>query len=189
VRARRWVVAVVLLLGVVFAVGAVTHLISVGTSGSARPACVVSIGTQRVALDQQQATNAMTIAAVARDLGLADHAVTIANAAAMQESGLRNLDHGDRDSLGLFQQRPSQGWGTPAQLLDPRYAARAFLVRLAHIEGWQSLPVTVAAQRVQRSATPTAYAHWELQARLIARATTGEVPGALRCQTPITAAQ
>jgi hypothetical protein len=159
------------------------------SSSAARPDCIVSIGAQRVALDTEQATNAVTIAAVARELGLADHSVTIANAAALQESGLRNLDHGDRDSLGLFQQRPSQGWGTPAQLLDPRYAARAFLTHLAQIEGWQSLPVTVAAQRVQRSATPRAYARWETQARLIARATTGEVPGAMQCRVPIAALQ
>jgi hypothetical protein len=169
-------------------IGVLKRVVS-GPSSSTSPDCTVSIGTQEVALDAQQAANAVTIAAVARELGLADHSVTIANAAALQESDLRNLDHGDRDSIGLFQQRPSQGWGSPSQLLDPRYAARAFLTHLSQVDGWEALPVTVAAQRVQRSAAPNAYAHWEAPARLIARATTGEVPGALHCRVPIAPAR
>ena len=79
-------------------------------------------------------------------------------AAAFQESGLHNLSHGDRDSLGLFQQRPSQGWGTPSQIMDPGYAAGAFYHRLAQVTGWQTTSVTDAAQQVQRSAAPDAYA-------------------------------
>ncbi len=86
---------------------------------------------------------------------------TVALATALQESTLRNLNHGDRDSLGLFQQRPSMGWGTPAQVRDPAYAARKFFEGLLAVEGWAGLPVTVAAQRVQRSAFPAAYAKWE----------------------------
>src|SRR5919107_1364333 len=79
----------------------------------------------------------------------------------MQESTLRNINYGDRDSLGLFQQRPSQGWGTPAQVLDPVYSTKTFLDRLLAVPGWERLPVTVAAQTVQRSAFPDAYAKWE----------------------------
>src|SRR6478735_3834070 len=87
----------------------------------------------------------------------------------MQESTLRNINYGDRDSLGLFQQRPSQGWGSPSQVTDPVYSTRIFLDRLLAIPGWQSLPVTVAAQTVQRSAFPNAYAKWEgLAASLVA---------------------
>ena len=71
---------------------------------------------------------------------------------ALQESGLHNLSYGDRDSLGLFQQRPSQGWGTPAQIMSPRHAAAAFYRRLSRIAGWQAMPVTEAAQTVQHSA-------------------------------------
>jgi hypothetical protein len=100
----------------------------------------------------------------------------IALAAAMQESGLRNLDYGDRDSLGLFQQRPSTGWGTPAQVTDPVYASKLFFGGpsnpnkgktrgLLDIKGWQSMTVTQAAQAVQISAYPDAYAKWETSAR------------------------
>jgi len=90
-----------------------------------------------------------------------ERAVTIALATALQESALRNLDHGDRDSLGLFQQRPSQGWGSPAQVTDPNYSARIFYDRLLQVPDWEDQPVTVAAQTVQRSAFPSAYAKWE----------------------------
>jgi cell wall-associated NlpC family hydrolase len=79
----------------------------------------------------------------------------------MQESGLRNLAYGTSDSLGLFQQRPSQGWGTAAQIMDPVTSSRSFYVALAQVPGWQSMPVTVAAQAVQRSAFPDAYAQWQ----------------------------
>jgi hypothetical protein len=108
--------------------------------------------------------------------------VTVALAAALQESKLQNLPYGDRDSLGLFQQRPSQGWGTRAQLLDPSYAADAFYAQLAKVPGWRTMPVAEAAQRVQRSASGAAYADWENEARDLARALTGQVPAALSCQ-------
>ena len=78
----------------------------------------------------------------------------------MQESTLRNINYGDRDSPGLFQQRSSQGWGTPAQVLDPAYSTTIFLDRLLQLPNWERLPVTVAAQTVQRSAFPDAYAKW-----------------------------
>jgi len=147
-------------------------------SSLAPPACRVA-GYQ---LDLQQAANATTITAVGKRLGLADHAVTIGLAAALQESKLHNVDHGDRDSLGLFQQRPSQGWGTPAQILTPPYAAAAFFHRLAQVDGWQTLAVTDAAQQVQHSAAPNAYGAWENEARTLAQALTGEVPAGLACQ-------
>ena len=143
--------------------------------------CRVAFGTTKYTLGLEQAANATTIAAVGKRLGMPDHAVTIALAAALQESGLRNLPYGDRDSLGLFQQRPSQGWGTPAQIMTPHYAAAAFFQHLARVDGWQSLPVTVAAQSVQRSATPGAYASSEREARALAIAMTGEVPAGLSC--------
>jgi hypothetical protein len=135
-------------------------------------------------LDFEQAANATTIAAVGKRLGLPDHAVTIALAAALQESRLQNLPYGDRDSRGLFQQRPSQGWGTAEQVMTPRYAATAFFQHLAAVPGWPTLPVTAAAQRVQRSGSPTAYAQWEAVARAMARATTGEVAAGFTCRVP-----
>lgn len=132
-------------------------------------------------LDLAQAANAATIAAVARRQGLPDHAVTVALAAALQESKLRNLTYGDLDSVGLFQQRPSQGWGTPAQLLTPSYAAAAFYRGLQKVPGWQALAISDAAQQVQRSAAPDAYVKWEPMARAQAEAFTGEAPAGLSC--------
>jgi hypothetical protein len=99
----------------------------------------------------------------------------------MQESKLTNLEGGDRDSLGLFQQRPSQGWGTPEQVRDPVYASNAFYDVLVKIEGYQDLPITTAAQTVQRSAFPSAYAEHEPEARILASALTGQSPGGLSC--------
>jgi len=148
----------------------------------AASSCRVDVSGTTYVLDPDQATNATTITAVGKRLGLPDHAVTIALAAAMQESKLHNLASGDRDSLGLFQQRPSQGWGTASQVQDPVYAATAFFTHLAKVDGWENLPVTTAAQQVQRSSAPSAYAAWEPEARAVARATTGEVPAALTCR-------
>ena len=145
------------------------------------PYCTATIGDQRYRLSVTQARHARTIAAVGLQEGLPHHAVTIALAAALQESQLQNLPGGDRDSVGLFQQRPSQGWGTAAQLQDPRYAAVAFFRGLRLVPGWSTMAVTDAAQRVQRSATPQAYARWEAEARVLARILTREVPGTLAC--------
>ncbi|MCK1822942.1 heavy metal transporter [Streptomyces sp. XM83C] len=129
----------------------------------------------------EQAVNAATIAAVGTNRAMPERAVTIALATALQESGLRNLNHGDRDSLGLFQQRPSQGWGTPEQIMDPTYAAGMFYKHLAKVRDYESLPLTVAAQRVQRSGYPEAYAKHEPDATLLAAALTGRSPATLTC--------
>jgi hypothetical protein len=105
-----------------------------------------------------QIANATTIYQVSQQLGLPQYAAVVATATALQESDLENLDYGDRDSLGLFQQRPSQGWGTPAEILNPTYAATKFYQALVKVPGWQTIPLTEAAQAVQRSAYPDAYA-------------------------------
>jgi len=144
--------------------------------------CVLTALVLSVELDPDQAGHAVTIAAVAAREGLPPHAVTIALATALQESKLRNLDYGDRDSVGLFQQRPSQGWGSPEQIQDPRYAAARFYRALARVRGWQTLPVAEAAQRVQRSADGSAYAPWEQQARAMAVATTGQAAAGVACR-------
>ncbi|SFN21594.1 NlpC/P60 family protein [Pseudonocardia ammonioxydans] len=112
-------------------------------------------------LTDEQKQNASAIISVAKDMDLPPRAWLVALATAMQESTLRNIDYGDRDSLGLFQQRPSMGWGTPAEVTDPAYSSRIFYERLLEVPGWDSMPVTVAAQTVQRSAFPDAYAKWE----------------------------
>lgn len=139
-------------------------------------------------LSSEQAANAATISAVGTSRGMPERAVTIALATALQESGLRNIEHGDRDSLGLFQQRPSQGWGTEKQILDPVYSAGKFYQHLAEIPGYSRLPLTVAAQRVQRSGFPQAYAKHEPDAALLAAVLTGRTPAALNCSPPRTTA-
>ena len=149
------------------------------------PACLATAGKQSFGFDLDQARNATTIAAVGRREGLPDHAVTIALATAMQESGLHNLDYGDLDSRGLFQQRPSQGWGTPQQVTDPAHAASSFYHHLVHVKGWQTMDTGQAAQAVQHSAAPDAYAKWEQQARLLAQVLTGEVPAGLTCRVTV----
>lgn len=107
--------------------------------------------------------------------------MTIALATAMQESGLRNIDFGDRDSVGLFQQRPSQDWGTVKQIMDPVYSAGEFYRHLAKVPGYSRLPLTVAAQKVQRSGYPQAYAKHEANAARLTGALTGRDGDALTC--------
>ncbi|MGY1592889.1 hypothetical protein ACI79D_12990 [Geodermatophilus sp. SYSU D00708] len=125
-------------------------------------------------LTGEQVANAATIAQVGYDRGLPQRAVVIALATAMQESALRNLDYGDRDSLGLFQQRPSQGWGTPAQVQDPVYAAGKFYDGLVQVPGWEDRRLTDAAQLVQRSGFPEAYQKHEGMAVELAAALGGD---------------
>jgi hypothetical protein len=150
--------------------------------GDKAASCRVDLDQSSYKLELDQAQHATTIAAVGKRLGLADHAVTVALAAALQESKLYNLNYGDRDSLGVFQQRPSQGWGTPSQLMDPAYAAGAFYDHLARVPDWPHLPVSTAVQLVQHSADGSAYVQWEEEARSLARALTGEVEAGLTCR-------
>jgi hypothetical protein len=149
--------------------------------GHMLPTCTAEIDGESYRITPEQADNARIIADVARTEGLPNHAVTVALAAALQESKLRNIEHGDRDSVGLFQQRPSQGWGTTEQLTNPQYAATAFYRALAEVDGWESMSVTDAAQEVQISAAPDAYAQWEAEARVLARILTNEVPNEIQC--------
>lgn len=138
-------------------------------------------------LDQRQMAHAKTIVAVGQHLKLPSRAYVIAIATAMQESNLRNLANPyvaqslrikndgtgtDHDSVGLFQQRPAAGWGTVAQLMDPATSARKFYEALRQVPNWDKLPVTVAAQRVQRSAFPNAYAKHQSRAETIVNALT-----------------
>ncbi|MBR7833500.1 hypothetical protein KDL01_09500 [Actinospica durhamensis] len=134
-------------------------------------ACRVDGGIHVEGLDltARQAANAAVINQVALedDITPVDRAVVIALATAMQESGLENLDRGDRDSLGLFQQRPSQGWGSPAQIMNPAYAAQQFYRHLQRVPGWWSIPLWQAAQAVQHSGAPTAYQKWQRKAEIL----------------------
>lgn len=154
------------------------------TGGGGAEGCKVVSGRsdgESYQFTPEQAVNAATIAAVGTGRGMPERAVAIALATAIQESGLRNIEHGDRDSLGLFQQRSSQGWGTPKQILDPAYAAGMFYAHLAKVADYESLPLTVAAQRVQRSGYPEAYAKHETDATLLAAALTGQAAATLTC--------
>ena len=120
--------------------------------------------------------NAATIAAVGLTRGMPDRAIVVALATALQESELVNLAGGDRDSVGLFQQRPSQGWGSAEQIRDPHYAASAFYNQLTRVRGWQDMRITDAAQAVQRSAYPEAYDEWVLDAQVLGEALSGRPP-------------
>jgi hypothetical protein len=144
--------------------------------------CTATVGGRTVELSVEQAENAALITAVSVGRGLPARAATIALATAYQESKLYNVEHGDRDSAGLFQQRPSQGWGSFAQVTDPYYATNAFYDELAEVEGYESMEVTVAAQEVQRSGYPEAYADHEADARVLASALTGNSPRAFSCR-------
>ncbi|MFD3536205.1 hypothetical protein [Streptomyces sp. NPDC058664] len=151
------------------------------TGSKGTPRCSVGSGENRYEFTPEQASNAATISAVGTTRGLPERAVTIALATALQESALRNIEHGDRDSLGLFQQRPSMGWGTPEQIMDPVYSAGKFYEGLEKVRGYSRLPLTVAAQKVQKSGFPQAYAKHEPDATLLSAALTGRTPAALSC--------
>ena len=143
--------------------------------------CQARVDGHLVELDLEQARNAALITAVSVRRGMPARAATIALATAYQESDLLNVEYGDRDSLGLFQQRPSQGWGTREQILDPYHAANAFYDALAQVDGYTTMPVTEAAQQVQRSGFPGAYADHEQDARVLASALTGNSRASFWC--------
>ncbi|MCQ9179161.1 C40 family peptidase [Streptomyces sp. IBSBF 2953] len=131
-----------------------------------------------LSLPEEQIPNAVTIVGTGIGLHVPKKGQIIALATAMQESRLRNLSSGDRDSLGLFQQRPSQGWGTATEIHDPVYASTQFYEHLLAVDGWQQLAVTQAAQAVQRSAYPDAYAQWEELATALQKAIASTFPDA-----------
>jgi hypothetical protein len=161
-------------LAVLVIVGGVGLAINRGAGPLPDPeACAANVANHRVELSTDQAQNATLISAIAVRRGLPARAASIALATAFQESKLTNLTSGDRDSIGLFQQRPSQGWGTPAQIRNPTYAINKFYDALAKVHGYQGMAITVAAQKVQRSAFPDAYQAHEPDARALASALTG----------------
>ncbi|WP_156893765.1 C40 family peptidase [Actinokineospora enzanensis] len=168
-------------LGIVFitVVGVLATVVFVG--GSAGSECdarlIQHLGDQD--LDADQLNTVQVIITVVQQRSLPDRAAVIAVSTSLVEATLHNLPTGDRDSLGIFQQRPSQGWGTPEQIMDPVYATGKFLDALVVVSGWETMPPGVAAQTVQRSAYPDRYApqEWPAQ-RLIAgvRARVGNLP-------------
>jgi hypothetical protein len=143
--------------------------------------CQANSGANAVSLDTSQGAIAATIAGVAHARRLITGAVTIAYATAMQESHMHNLPAGDLDSVGVFQQRPSQGWGPAAKLRDPVYATGKFFDALVKVPQYLHIPVDQAAQAVQRSADGSAYAKYQQQAAGMASAFTGRLPHAVWC--------
>jgi hypothetical protein len=145
------------------AAGTARQASSAQSAGQGSAKCLVQAGkaVDGVTLDAVQVDDARVIYDVSVGMLLPHRAAVIAIATSMQESSLLNEPYGTSDSVGLFQQRPSQGWGTTTQIMDPIYASTKFLKTLALVPGWQGLPLTVIAQEVQGSGYPGAYARWE----------------------------
>ena len=175
------IVGSTLLLVLAVAVYAIYHASPSGTPAPPPPGCQAGSGVEAITLDTDQAAIAATIAGVAARKHLPRQAVTIALAAALQESKLHNLDYGDRDSVGIFQQRPSEGWGPAARLENPIYATTKFFAALTHVRGYTTMPVSDAAQAVQHSADGSAYAQWTQLAGQLTGYFTGQSPHGVSC--------
>jgi hypothetical protein len=160
----------------IWALNKLGHLSIFQSSG-----CTATSPAGSMSLDLEQARNAATITAVGVSLNVPDFGIRVALATARQESKLHDIGYGDRDSVGLFQQRPSQGWGTQAQIMDPVYASTKFYQALLNVPGWQKMTLTQAAQAVQHSGLPTAYAQYEQFATVIAAVFTGATGPGLGC--------
>lgn len=143
--------------------------------------CRVTVDGFTTSLTQEQSENASVIVGEAIRRGLPARAATIALVTAYQESDLRNLDYGDRDSIGLFQQRPSQGWGTVEQIMDPWYSAGKFYEHLVLVPNWETGVINDVAQAVQRSGHPDEYGKHEQKGRAWASALTGFSPATVTC--------
>ena len=175
------VVGTALLLVLAVAGYAIYHSLRTVTPALPPPGCQAGSGQQAITLETGQAAIAATIAGVAARHRLPRQAVTIALATALQESKLQNLDYGDRDSVGIFQQRPSQGWGPAAKLEDPVYATTKFFAALTKIRGYATMPVYQAAQDVQHSADGSAYEQWAWVAGQLAGYFTGQPAHGVSC--------
>jgi hypothetical protein len=170
-----------LLLVIILAAVAVYLAIQRGTTVLNPAGCQAGSGQSAISLDPEQAAIAATIAGVAHRQAMPRRAVVVAYAAAMQESKLQDLSYGDRDSVGVFQQRPSEGWGPARKLLNPVYASTRFFQALATVPGYQRQPVYRAAQAVQHSADGYAYMQYQQEAMLLAADFTGRSAHAVWC--------
>jgi hypothetical protein len=171
------ILAVAVMIGVVYWAGKILRPAPTPPS----QLCWAQVGGDSTYLEPDQARNASIIAAVAAQRDLVARATTIGLATAIQESGLRALDYGDRDSLGLFQQRPSMGWGTAEEVQDPYYSSGKFFEVMETVDGWQTADIGDVAQEVQRSGFPDAYDDHVDEARLLASALSGQTPQAWSC--------
>ena len=180
---RRRPIAFMVIVGLVALTGVGAWAWWNGSVGSVpvREHCTATASGTAAEVDPEQAGNAAIIAAVASKRGMPARAASIGIATAIQESKLRNINYGDRDSVGLFQQRPSMGWGTRKQIADPVYATNAFYDALAKVHGYETMAITKVAQKVQRSGFPEAYADHEPEAKIIASALSGYSPAGFTC--------
>ena len=186
-----WVVTV-MLLGVLGAGGYFVYRTFYG--GVSEENCTaVGADGQSSTIANERMANAATIAAVARAKSLPERATIIALATAEQESKIQNLSEGDRDSVGLFQQRPSQGWGSAQDIQDPVYSTGKFFHALLNVKGWETIDVGKAAQDVQRSADSSgeSYGQWEEMATILATSLDAKPGTSLTCtyQDPKLAAE
>jgi hypothetical protein len=172
----RWV-----LLGALVAAGTLVAIVLTDRQPVRGEYCTADVGATHAQIDIEQARWATLMSAIAQRRGLPPRATTIAIATAFQESRIHNIDYGDRDSVGLFQQRPSQGWGTQEQLMNPTYAINAFYDALVKVEGYETMIITDAAQKVQLSGFAGAYAQHEDSARALASALRGYSIAAFSC--------
>lgn len=174
------------LVAVAVAVAVVVGALSVWNSVQKEPLpladrCTATVNGYTATIDPEQARNAAIISGISVKRGLKPRAASIALATAFQESDIRNLDYGHSDSLGLFQQRPSQGWGTAEQVMDPWYSTTAFYKALVKVKKWDTRDLNDVAQAVQRSAYPQAYRKHVDRARALASSLTGETPASFSC--------
>lgn len=180
-RARRWGCLVTLALVAVTALGGWWGVRRAVDAWSPTT-CEVRAGGKSFTWAPDQASNSAVITAIALRRGMAPRAATIAIATALQESKVRNITFGDRDSVGLFQQRPSQGWGTVEQIMNPEYSSNAFYDALEKVPDWENADIAHAAQEVQRSADGSAYAQHEAKARVTASVLAGYSPAGIGCR-------
>jgi hypothetical protein len=180
-RPQRHLAPVILIAVVALAAGGVYLAVRHVPAILSETGCTAGSGHAAVALDPQQAQIAATIAGVAYQHGMPSRAVTVAYATAMQETHLHNPNYGDRDSVGVFQQRPSAGWGPARKLINPVYASTRFFQALAQVPGYQKMPVYRAAQAVQHSADGSAYQQYQTLASRMTPAFTGAAARGVWC--------
>lgn len=185
---RRLLVAAVGLAVIALVVALIVAVTSLRTTATLKlPSyrCVASVGDSTSELDVEQSYYAAIIAGVAVQRGLPPRAVSIALVTALQESELRNINYGDRDSVGLFQQRPSQGWGTVEQIMNPHYSTGKFYDALVKVANWQTGDINDVAQAVQRSGVPDGYRKHVERAKVLASALSGETAAAFTCLSKV----
>jgi hypothetical protein len=182
-RRRRWLAPVTILVVLGIVGGSAYAVWTKLQSELFSPSCTATTSAGSVTFSPEQVANAALIAAISDKRGLPPRAASIAITTAIQESKLRNLNYGDRDSVGLFQQRPSMKvWGTREQILDPVHSANVFYDALVKVGGYESMVITEVAQKVQKSAYPDAYADHEQEGRTLASTLRGQTPAGFVCQ-------